>query len=349
MRARRLSAPYALKLALRALAGAAMAVALGASADEIRLANGDRISGAVLAKAGGKLVVRTGYAGEIEIDWHEVQSVSSDAPLLVLLAGEALPLRAKLRRAADGRAILETPDGKTREIRLREIAFLNPKPHESGAGISYSGRAALSAAYASGNTESERVHGDAELTARGRAHRTQISGRIERRLERPAAPVSAWRGGASHDRFLDPARFVYVRGSLEHDRAKDLARRATGGFGYGVELLDTARSSLSLRGGLDYVVEERYAAPDQRYPALGWGLKASHFPWGPRLQLFHEHEGFRNLEASEIVLRSKSGVRMPIAAGMSAAAQLSLDWESRPAPGRASTDAALLLGLDYAW
>jgi hypothetical protein len=346
---RRLTTPYALKRALSVLALAVAAAGSGAKADEITLANGDRISGEVLAKSGDKIVVRTRYAGEIAIDWREVRSIAADTPLAVLLAGEERPQRARLRPAADGHALLETAQGATREVRLRDIAFLNPKPHESGAGMTYSGRAALSAAYAKGNSESERVHADAELSARARTHRTELSGRLERRLERPAAPVTAWRAGANHDRFLDAARFVYARGSFEHDRAKDLARRATGGFGYGIELIDNARGTLSLRGGLDYVVEERYAGVDERYPALGWGLKAAYFPWGPRLELFHEHDGFRNLDGRRIVLRSKSGVRMPIAAGMSAAAQLNVDWESRPAPGRASTDAALLLGLDYAW
>jgi hypothetical protein len=78
-------------------------------------------------------------------------------------------------------------------------------------------------------------------------------------------------------------------------------------------------------------------------------LKATYTPWGPRLQLFHEHEGFRNLEDSALIVRSKSGLRLPLAAGMSATAQFNLDWESRPAEGREPTDSLLLFGVDYAW
>lgn len=233
---------------------------------------------------------------------------------------------------------------------VASITFDDPMrvPFELGDDLAYTGHATLAAAYASGNTDSERVYADAELTARTLAYRYQLSGRIERRSEPLAQEVSAWRGGASYDRFLDAKRFVYVRGSLEHDRAKDLRRRTSAGFGYGAELVATEHASVSLRGGLDYLSEERYAAPGERYPALGWGLKAAYAPWGPRLELFHEHEGFRNLDDSAIVLRSKTGLRMPLA-GMSATAQLNVDWESRPAAGREPTDSVLLLGVDYAW
>jgi putative salt-induced outer membrane protein YdiY len=304
----------------------------GAQADEVLLRNGDRISGEALAKAAGKLVVRTAYAGEISIDWNEVASITFDAPTQVLFEGASEPVRLRQLGAE-----------------LRDVAYLNPKPHELGNGLTYAGRATLSAAYASGNTESERLYADAELSARALAYRYQLSGRVEQRSEPLAQDVSAWRGGANYDRFLDARRFVYVRGSLEHDRAKDLRRRTAAGFGYGTQFAETERFSLSLRGGLDYLSEERYATQDEHYPALGWGLSAKYVPWGPRLELFHEHEGFRNLDDSALVLRSKTGLRMPLVARMSATAQLNVDWESRPAAGRDSTDSILLLGIDYAW
>jgi hypothetical protein len=34
---------------------------------------------------------------------------------------------------------------------------------------------------------------------------------------------------------------------------------------------------------------------------------------------------------------------------LSATAQVNVDWESHPAPGRKSTDSTLLVGLSYAW
>lgn len=306
----------------------------GAAADEVLLRNGDRLSGAVLHLAGGKLTLRTPYAGSIELDWDEVAQLSTDAPVRVLRRGDAQPT---LLRLSPG-------------IALDEIVYVNPKPHESGLGASYSGRAALAASYVRGNAESERFYGDAELTARARAYRYTVSGKAERRADPLAGTNVAWLASGNFDRFVREKRFVYVRGSLEHDRAKDIDRRSALGGGYGAQLVESERVGVSLRGGLDYVVVERAAAADERYPALGWALKAEAKPWGARLQVFHEHEGFWNLEdTARLFVRSKTGLRMPLVERLSATAQLNVDWERRPAPGRKATDTTLLLGLDHAW
>lgn len=34
-------------------------------------------------------------------------------------------------------------------------------------------------------------------------------------------------------------------------------------------------------------------------------MKATYAPWGPRVELFHEHDGFRNLRASGVVVALK--------------------------------------------
>jgi hypothetical protein len=42
-------------------------------------------------------------------------------------------------------------------------------------------------------------------------------------------------------------------------------------------------------------------------------------------------------------------MRVPLIERLNATAQLNLDWERQPAPGRRSTDSTLLLGVDYAF
>jgi putative salt-induced outer membrane protein YdiY len=221
---------------------------------------------------------------------------------------------------------------------------------DDAAPVAYKSRASFSAAYASGNSTSRRLYGDAELTARAPEYRYQLGGKVERRSEEAAADsVSVWRASANRDRFLDPARFVYVRAALEHDGAKDLARRASAGAGYGADLVRGAQAQLSLRGGLDLVEERRYGFEPRSYPALGWALKASYALAGTRTELFHEHDGLRDLREGGVVLHSKTGVRIPVLAKLSATVQLNVDWESRPAPGRKPTDATLLIGATYDW
>ena len=292
-----------------------------AGADEVRLANGDRISGEVKSRSSDHLVVKTDYAGEVSVRLSDVLDVS----------------------LIDSR-------GATHEIGPLELATLDLERYKARDAVAYSGRVLLSAAYTRGNTRSDEAHLDSDFTARAERYRYGFSGRMDRRTDALGAHNTAWLAGANYDRFLDAGRFAYVRGSLEHDEAKDIHRRATAGAGYGVQLSETPAANVSIRGGLDYVVIDRLAGPAEDYPALGWGLKASFAPWGARLRLFHEQEGFWNLEDTRIVtLRTKSGVKVPLLDGLNATAQLNLDWEREPAPGRAATDSTLLLGLDYSF
>jgi putative salt-induced outer membrane protein YdiY len=296
-------------------------LALPAFADELRLANGDRIQGEITARSGERLVVKTGFAGEIAVRLSDVASIS-----------------------------IADADGVVHEIGPAQVAAFDPRAYRRERAVAYSGRALLSAAYARGNAPSDQLHADGLFTARARKYRYELSGRIDQRSAPGEQSESAWLTGANYDRFLDGRQFLYARGSLEHDAAKDIDARAALGAGYGVQLAETAAASVSLRGGLDYVAVDRVVEPSEEYPAFGWGIRASYKPFRAPLELFHEQEGFWNLEDTDVVtLRSKTGVRVPLVDRFNATAQLNVDWERRPAPGRASTDSTLLLGVDYSF
>jgi putative salt-induced outer membrane protein YdiY len=218
----------------------------------------------------------------------------------------------------------------------------------------YAGRAALSAEYSSGNSSTRRLYGDFDFTAQDKRRRWELSGKVDRRstTAQDAADTGdtlAWRGNGNYDRFTAADRFAYLRGSVEHDSSKDLRRRQTAGFGYGAELRFAGETRVSVRGGLDYVSDHRYLDADQAYPALGWGLKITSKALGPRLELFHEEDGFFNLRERGTVVRSKTGARVPVTASLSALAQVNVDWEDPPAPGRRSTDSTFLVGLNYSF
>jgi len=292
---------------------------VSALADEVRLKNGDRITGEIQEVKGEHLVLRSDYAGQLSIDLDKVDSVS----------------------IVDAR-------GELHEIGALDLPSLNVKAYRDDASaVDYTGHVFGSATDERGNTTSERLFLRGDLMARARKYRYELSGRVERRAEPPAETNTAWLADGNYDRFLDERHFLYARGSLEHDLPKDLELRRTLGAGYGWQVLELRTASLSVRGGLDHVSEDRRTGEDRRYPALGWGIKARYAP-RPQLELFHEQEGFWNLDdTADIVLRTQSGLRIPVAGRLKASVQLKLDWERRPSPGRHATDRTLLFGLDY--
>jgi len=326
---------------------AVCAHAAGALADVVTLDNGDRLSGRIEHKSGATLTLKTKYAGSISIAWDRVTSIVTDKPVRVMLEDSDHTISSRLLPGTAGRLTLEAGAGGAA---LARVAYINPTPAESGSGASYSGRAMLSWASTRGNSTNNRLYAQGELTARARLYRYALGLKAERAGESGQQSASNWRGDGSFDRFIDEKRFFYGRASLENNRFNDLRLRSTLGGGYGYQFYETERTKLSLRGGLDYVAIDRETGQDDSYPAAGWGLKFSHRLHALPLELFHEHDGFINLRnADDVTLRSRSGLRLPVAAGLNASLQLNADWERNPAPGRKSVDTTLLLGLGYDW
>ena len=59
-------------------AGAAMA-------DEVKLSNGDRLTGTITEIAGGKLKIKTALAGDVVVDTKDVVTFSTDNPVTLKL------------------------------------------------------------------------------------------------------------------------------------------------------------------------------------------------------------------------------------------------------------------------
>jgi hypothetical protein len=68
------------------------------------------------------------------------------------------------------------------------------------------------------------------------------------------------------------------------------------------------------------------------------------------VQLFSNSQGFASLsDVRTSFLRTQSGLRFPLRAGLVASLGLNLDWDGNPAPGRESVDRQLVMSLGYKW
>lgn len=319
-------------------------VAAVAPADEVVLQNGDRLTGRIVHKSGETLTLENDYAGKLTIQWQSIVSITTNEPVELILSG-GRRVRFRFGAAAPESESVEQAVGG---VRLDEIAFINPTPVESGIGTVSGGHASVSAAKTTGNSSGTRVYGDVDYTVRGKQYRWGVSGKANRVTDSGQETASNWLAGANYDRFVAEDRFVYLRASFERDRFKDVDLRTAVGGGYGLQLIEDERTNVSLRGGLDYVVVDRTASPNERYPALGWGVKANHKLGGEGSEVFHEDEGFWNLrETGHVTVRSRTGLRMPLVNSLAATLQVNFDWEREPAEGRKPADVTVLLGLGY--
>lgn len=325
--------------------------------DEVRLKNGDLITGKIIKKETSVVVVETSYAGQINIQWSEIENIKSDEPVHLVLT-DGSNLHGPLLDDEEGAASIELAQAdvdknlapEEKEFDLREVRYINPTPDLTGEGVRWTGHVNAGGSLTEGNTDTTALHFDGETIARTLKNRYTLGGEFNRAEDHGEDTRFDSRARAKYDRFLTQQWYGYVNTSLENDRFRDLRLRRVAGVGSGYQIFETPNLNLSLEGGINHISEDYYTAEDESYPGLRWALRYDQLLFGSRVQLFHNHEaliGFQ--ETNHLLFYSKTGLRFPLLFGLNASTQLNYDWDSDPADGREKADTALTFSLGYDW
>jgi putative salt-induced outer membrane protein YdiY len=296
-----------------------------ASADELRLKNGDRYSGTVVQLAGGTLTFKTAH-GSLGIPWTEVAAlVVNEAVVVKTVGGQVTTL----------------PGG---DIDVSATAALDrPEPP-----LAITGGVAAGFVDTGGNTEVSSLRLAGDVTARARANRYAVSGAVNRAADRGAETARNWTSALKYDRFLTPRLFVNANTIFTNDQFRDIDLRTAVGGGVGYQLLSSARVKLSLDGGVGYVNENYDIAADDSYAALREAAALEVLIAVDRVVLFHQHDGYFGVTGDDnLFLKTQNGIRLALLAGLVAAAQLDLDYDRTPSPGRRNTDRTFALTFGY--
>src|SRR5690606_7272462 len=141
-------------------------------------------------------VFETTWAGELRIPRYEVRAIETDKPVGVLRegSGQTEPMTLVPAASGQGRLVPEAPEhaaagdgeasGQTGAqapdgsglaappalpavtVPLARVRYLNPKPEESGEGVSREGRITVSATLVRGNSTGERAYAEGDFETR---------------------------------------------------------------------------------------------------------------------------------------------------------------------------------------
>jgi putative salt-induced outer membrane protein YdiY len=350
-----------------------------ACADEVLLSNGDRLTGTIVRKEGDQLIFKTGYAGEIKIAWGQVVRVTTEAPMSLVLADQSLA-QARVIGVAPKPQTLERTDGPSdapaapeadrgsagpgapaqaekpaerlepAPVSVDAITYINAGPGIDLLGVRWKGRINVGGNGTRGNSRTDNLRIEGEAVAREQRNRWTIAGVFDRGKDRDAITRHNARLSGKYDLFINPRWYGYGILALEKDRFRDIDRRDTIGAGIGHQLIDTERTNLSLEGGLNYVHTDFDRAEDERYPAARWAAKYDQRLFGTEMQVFHNHEILSDITNFErTFVRSQTGLRLPLLRRLMATAQLNVDYDNAPAPGKAKSDRVYLFSVGYHW
>jgi putative salt-induced outer membrane protein YdiY len=317
----------------------ALLVAPAARADEVRLTNGDRITGVTTSLAAGTLTFKA-PGGELKIPWADVASLAIDQPMLVSV-GTAPPTSAVFAAAdASGRITL-VPGGPVALVDV--VALTRPAP-----AWTFTGGAGAGIVETAGNTEINNVRFSGDVVAKGPADRYTASAIVTHANDRGIETARNWSATGKYDRFITSRLFANANANFTNDRFRDIDLRTALGGGIGYQILQTARTALTADAGLAWVNENFRTIADDSYAAAheSAGLQIQLVP--DRAQFFHLHDGYFGVSGDDkMFIRTQNGVRLGLAAGFVTTIEEDVDYDHSPSPGRRQTDRTFSLTLGY--
>ncbi|MEG6655432.1 DUF481 domain-containing protein, partial [Pseudomonas aeruginosa] len=218
-------------MSLRALCSIVVMLLAGpVLADTVWLDNGDRLSGEIVLMDGGKLALKTRYAGQVLIDWKDIDTISSDKPLLIKQQGVS-GQRSRTLEAA-GKGMVRIVDGGSHTVPLASIRQMVP-PRPLVEDLVWEGNldVKLDSKRNDSDKDEWKLKGDTRL--RHGAWRHVLAGEVEREKKDGRKVEDNWELDYDLDRFFDEHWFWRGSYSQKHDAIDNLERQSALGTGPG--------------------------------------------------------------------------------------------------------------------
>ena len=322
------------------LAVLSLFVARPASADQVELSTGERISGRLVSLAWGTLTFSTAY-GDLYIPWEMVSGLDVESPILVTVGG-ARPEPAQRASGTAAAGLTLDPGGLVAFPAITAIA--RPQPP-----IALHGTASAGFVRSGGNSDVNSLRLDSDVSIRARSNRYSATGMIVRSSDRGVETARNWSASLKYDRFVSPRFFINANAILTNDEFRDLALRSALGAGFGYQVIDDSRVKLMADAGIGWVYENLRQQPGDRYTAARESASLDVFLVLPdRLRVFHKHDGYFGVTGEDnMFIRTQNGIAIGIAGGFVTTTRLDVDYDRVPAPGRRNVDRTVAVTLGY--
>lgn len=309
--------------------------------DEIKLKNGDRITGKVTGLAGGKLVIETPHSGPLKVDWTQVVSIKTDAPLKLKLAtGEWL--EGKVSPGAEGKIKVESAGAAAPvEVEYPKVASINEPP------ASWHGKITGAAKATDGNTHNRSFL--ITLDASRETEQDVILGRALFRYGETSGVLTERNayGIAKYMYKFTPTVYGYVSEELLGDTFKDLNLNTVTSVGAGYIFLKQAEIDLSLEAGVAYITNDFDVASDESH--IGGRAQAYlrlALPLGFELKdRFIIYPNFE--DSQDFQLRNEVTLGTALGSGWDLLGGIITEYDRTPSPGLKRRDDTFFVGLGY--
>jgi len=258
-------------------------VANVALAGEVKLKNGDKLTGTVTAVEKDKLVLDTSYAKGVKIDLSQVATVSMDKPVKVHLEGGDV-LTGKITGVKDGNLLLNTAHSGVISVSLKAVGSVKagetqaaPKKDEEKLENlkkrKWEGAISLAGSHTSGNTDKTGIDVGVQATRETEDDRFTLKAQYHRAEDTDVITSESLFGLLKYDYFFAERTYWYLSNELLSDEFRDLNLQSMTGGGIGRKLIDTENFKLEAEAGIVYKSIDHIVADDVTEAAGRGALK----------------------------------------------------------------------------
>jgi len=246
------------------IAASSLLCACSLWADQVTLANGDRITGSVLHSDTKILVIKTDTAGELTLKWDSIAAISAPGPLYIgleggqMIVGSVETVNGRFSVTTQNAGVIVTSKESVRFIRNNDEQakaqaevdhFRNPRLVDLWVGNLDLG---FAASRGNANTETLTMAANAaRSTTRDKiaVYYTSIFSSSDFSGGATQTTANSKRGGVAYNLNLDGRAFIFGSVDLESDQFQDLDLRFTPAGGGGYHAIKTMATQLDLRAG----------------------------------------------------------------------------------------------------
>lgn len=312
-----------------------------AAADEVRLKNGDRLTGTIKSVVQEKLTIKTEYGGDVVVDLKHVDSFATDGPHKVTLV-DGEELKGKLAWK-DGRLTV-TAEPAPREVEPARFRAVNEPPRQ------WHGTLGIALRATDGNTHTTSALGTAEFSRKTDRDEALVKG-LYRYADRSGdlSERNAY-GLAKYNYRLAERFYAFASAEFLSDVFKNLQLQTIVATGLGAELVKESWTDLAVEAGIGFVQNE-YA--DDKGDDNHWAGRVSakgrlDLPLG--FQFKDVFTVYPNLQDSQdFTARNEGTLTNPLGGGWSVIGGVITEYDREPDAGRRRHDNTYHLGLGFSF
>jgi putative salt-induced outer membrane protein YdiY len=308
-------------------------------ADQVRMKNGDVITGSVSKIEDGELFIEPAYADEFSVDLAEVESVESETVFEIELK-DGNTLDASIGLGEQGQQALIV-DGSAQTVVLAELVAAT-EPEDWYDRVSH---VDVNMTWNSGNTDSRNnlIFADTRIKMGDHRHLGEIT--IRRDETEGTSTKKQDLLNYSYNWLFNEPWYLGATASYERDPIKDLDHRYTVGATVGRDLFDDSRKFLTASLGLGYSEEKIAGLADSGATGL-WRLIYEHDFRNGDLTFFHNQNlDYQFYGANNAVFKTNTGFRFDIISDVYTSVSVRWDYESEPAANAKNNDTTLAIGV----